>query len=73
MKKNYVINIFIDFKKAFDTVDHAILLYELECSGICGLVNNFFRSYSTNRRQYTVINGVNSDLRTVSCDVQVLC
>ena len=69
MKKKYVISIFIDFKKAFDTVDHEILLYTLECYGIRGLVNDFFRSYSTNRRQYTVINGVNSDLRTVSCGV----
>ena len=32
-------------------------------------VNEFFRSYLTNRRQYTVINGVNSELRTVTCGV----
>ena len=64
-----MISIFIDFKKAFDTVDHDILLYELECYGIRGLANDFFRSYLTNRLQYTVINGVNSDLRTVSCGV----
>ena len=68
-EKNYVISVFIDFKKAFDTVDHEILLYKLECYGIRGLVNDFFRSYLTNRRQYTVINGVNSELRTVSCGV----
>ena len=68
-EKNYVISIFIDFKKAFDTVDHEILLFKLECYGIRGLVNDFFRSYLTKRRQYTVINGVNSDLRTVSCGV----
>ena len=68
-EKNYVISIFIDFKKAFDTVDHEILLYKLECYGIRGLVNDFFRSYLTNRRQYTVINGVNSELRTVTCGV----
>ena len=68
-ERNYVISIFIDFKKAFDTVDHEILLYKLECYGIRGLANDFFRSYLTNRRQYTVINGVNSELRTVSCGV----
>ena len=67
--KNFAISIFIDFKKAFDTADHEILLYELECYGIRGLVNDFFRSYLTNRRQYTVINSVSSDLRTVSCGV----
>ena len=65
-EKNYVISIFIDLKKAFDTVDHEILLYKLECYGIQGLANDFFRSYLTNRLQYTVIDGVNSDLRTVS-------
>ena len=68
-EKNYVISISIDFTKAFDTVDHEILLYKLECYGIRGLVNYFFRSYLTNRRQYTVINGVNLDLRTVSYGV----
>ena len=68
-EKHYVISIFIDFKKAFDTVDHEILLYTLECYGIWGLANDFFRSYLTNTLQYTVINGVNSDLRTVSCGV----
>ena len=50
-------------------MDHEILLYKLECYGIRGLANDFFRSYQTNRRQYTVINGVNSELRTVSCGV----
>ena len=68
-ERNYVISIFIDFKKAFDTVDHEILLYKLECYGIRALANDFFISYLTNRRQYTVINGVNSELRTVSCGV----
>ena len=68
-ERNYVISIFIDVKKAFDTVDHEILLYKLECYCIRGLANDFFRSYLTNRRQYTVINGVNSELRTVSCGV----
>ena len=41
----------------------------MECYGIRGLVNDFFRSYLTNRRQYTVINGLNSELRTVTCGV----
>ena len=55
---------------AFDTVDHAILLYKLDSFGIRGLANDFFRSYLTNRLQYTIIDGVNSDLRTASCGVQ---
>ena len=43
-EKNYVKSVFIDFKKAFDTVDYEILLYKLESYGIRGLVNDFFRS-----------------------------
>ena len=66
-----VISIFLDFKKVFDRVRSAILLYKLECYGIGGLANDFFISYLTNSLQYTdtVINGVNPDLWAVSCGV----
>ena len=66
---NYVIGIFIDFTKAFDTVDHEILLHKLHRYGIRGHVNDFFRSYLTNRTQYTYVNGVRSDVRSISCSV----
>ena len=65
-ERKYVIDIFIDFKKAFD---HEILLHKLKHYGIRGIANNFFRSYLTNRHQYTVKNRIKSDLRTVSCGV----
>ena len=52
-EKQYVIGIFIDFRKAFDTVNHDLLLDKLECYGIRGHANKVFRSYLTNRRQYT--------------------
>ena len=68
-ERNYVIGIFVDFKKAFDTVDHAIMLKKLECYGIRGHANMFFRSYLTNRRQFTVVNGVQSDIDIVKCVV----
>ena len=43
--------IFVDLRKAFDTVEHDILLVKLE-DGICGLVNEWFRSYLSNRKLF---------------------
>ena len=64
---NYVIGIFIDFTKSFDTVDHEILLHKLYRYDIRGHANNFFRSYLTNRTQYTYVNGEKSDISRITC------
>ena len=40
----YMISIFVDLRRAFDTVDHEISLHKLECFGIRSLANDFFRS-----------------------------
>ena len=53
--------IFVDFQKAFDTVNHDILLKKLEHYGFRGVVNNWFRSYLTDRKQKVVINGFESE------------
>ena len=66
---NYVLGIFIDFQKAFDTVDHDILLAKLCNYGIRGHTNNFFRTYLTNRTQFTIINNIKSDINTIKCGV----
>ena len=57
--------IFVDLHKAFDTVEHDILLAKLEHYGIQGLTNEWFRFYLSNRKQYVSINGHKSSLASV--------
>ena len=66
---NYCISIFVDMTKAFDTVDHDILLEKMNRYGIRGHENNFFRSHLENRCQYTVINGATSTIENIRCGV----
>ena len=61
--------IFIDLQKAFDTVNHNILLMKLEHYGIRGAAQKWFKSYLSDRKQYVSINGSNSSYLNVTCGV----
>jgi len=51
----------LDFKKAFDSISHDILLKKLSACGISGDFNNYIASYLKDRKQYTVVNDVKSE------------
>ena len=61
--------IFVDLQKAFDTVDHKILLHKLEFHGIRDVCTDWLKSYLSDRKQFIFINGYNSDLSPVICGV----
>ena len=61
-KKNKTIGVFIDLKKAFDTIDHDILLKKLDRYGVREISNNWVKSYLTGRKQYVNIDIVSMEL-----------
>ena len=60
-EKLYTCALFIDLSKAFDTVDHTILIKKLQHYGIRGVALDLIKSYLSDRRQYTRVNGINSN------------
>ena len=67
--KEHVCGIFLDLTKAFDTVDHQILLYKLNNYGVRGIANKLIRSYLTNRCQYVEINKIQSSKKSINYGV----
>ena len=67
--KKVALGVFIDLKKAFDTVDHKILLHKLEHYGVRGKTLALLESYLQNRSQYVSYGGFDSDRGQVECGV----
>ena len=62
-----VFSLFLDFRKAFDCVNHEILLSRLNTCGVWGIALDWFRLYQTNREQYVSKNNVDSNPRVIQC------
>lgn len=66
---NVVCAVFFDFKKAFDSIDHAVLLNMLNKIGISDNVRFWLTDYFTDRAQFTVVNGTTSSTQHVTYGV----
>ncbi len=68
-KGKYVAGIYLDLSKAFDTVDHEILLHKLNHYGIREKGLKLFESYLSNRQQFTFVNNTWSELKSINFGV----
>ena len=63
------IAVFLDLRKAFDTVDHQVLQEKLKIYGLDNIALKWFQSYLTNRAQLTVVRDAKSGKLTIKSGV----
>ena len=64
-----VAGVFLDLRKAFDTVNHEILIQKLLRYGFRGKAASLLKSFLGNRRQYVSINGYDSEILDIKCGI----
>jgi len=68
-KNKFTAGIFLDLSKAFDTVNHLIIITKLQHYGIRGVALKWFKNYLTNRNQVVKFNNTVSSREKISCGV----
>lgn len=68
-KNHRCVGIFLDLSKAFDLVDHSLLIDKLTKYGFRGKFGDWLCSYLTNRKQFTTVNGCKSLTKNILCGV----
>ena len=68
-RNQFTLGIIIDLRKAFDTVDHKILILKLKNYGVRGNNLKWFESYLNNRKQFIAYNSKYTSFETITCGV----